>query len=302
MNTGWFTRPSIPRISPPSRRRTAWRIAVAACPTPSGFAIALNPAVPVPLHESQSTAPEGHSGHHTIDLGLPHDVPIPVYGGPIGHFDHRRVISVGSALSPSDNYVLDFNYAYNDVYTATNICYNNGATPTLPGTAPTTVSGAPSVGLGVYSRRSTTQPADWYAKDFTDAPTKFGSVTVTLSPVKTIHSAIGYRISSVNGNQFFNNARSVNGSLIPTYQSPFANVSWTIHHGLIWKPEDNFFGYGEGGLSGPQFCATSTSATSPVVLSTPLPFHASLTEPSSGLTTPGTFHANNFTLGVHYGF
>ncbi len=73
---------------------------------------------------------------------------------------------------------------------------------------------------------------------------------VSLSPSKTIHSNIGYRISSVNGSQFFNDARAVNGSLVSTYQSPFVNLAWTVHPGLIWKAEYNFYGYGEGGPSG----------------------------------------------------
>ncbi len=39
----------------------------------------------------------------------------------------------------------------------------------------------------------------------------------------------------------------VNGSLVSTYQSPFVNLAYTMHPGLIWKAEYNFYGYGEGG-------------------------------------------------------
>jgi hypothetical protein len=224
------------------------------------------------------------------------------YEGPLNHVDHSRVASLGAVLSPNEHFGIDFNYAYSDVYTATNICYDNGASPTLPGTASTTSSGAPNVCLGVYARGSTTQLADWHARDFMDAPTQYGSVSITMSPTKVIHSAVGYRISSVDGNQFFNDARAVNGSLDSTYQSPFFNVAWTLHPGLIWKAEYNFYGYGEGGASGSQYCSTSTSTTSTVVPCTSLPFPTGLTEPSSGLTAPRNFHANNVTLGVHYEF
>jgi hypothetical protein len=224
------------------------------------------------------------------------------YEGPINHVDHSRVVSLGAVLSPNEHYGLDFSYAYSDVYAATNICYDNGATATLPGTASTTSSGAPNVCLGIYTRGSTTQLADWFARDFMDAPTQNGSVSLTISPVTKIHSNIGYRISSVNGNQFFNDARSVNGSLDSTYQSPFFNLAWTIHPGLIWKAEYDFFGYGEGGPSGPQFCSTSTSTTSAVVPCTSLPYQTGLTESPAGLTAPRNFHANNVTIGVHYEF
>ena len=224
------------------------------------------------------------------------------YEGPLNHVDHSRVVSLGTVLSPNEHYGFDFNYAYSDVYTATNICYDNGATATLPGTASKTSSGAPDVCLGVYTRGSTTQLADWHARDFMDAPTQYGSVAITYSPVKIIHANIGYRISSVDGNQFFNDARSVNGSLDSTYQSPFVNLAWTIHPGWIVKGEYNFFGYGEGGPSGSQDCSTSTSTTSVVVPCASLPFPTGLTESPAGLTAPRNFHANNVTLKLHYEF
>jgi hypothetical protein len=229
------------------------------------------------------------------------------YEGPLNHVDHSRVVSLGAALSPNEHYGVDLDYAYSDVYAATNICYDNGAqnpstTVGLPGTASLNSSGAPNVCLGVYTRGSTTQLADWFARDFMDAPTQYGSVAIALSPVKSIHSNVGYRISAVNGNQFFNDARAVNGSLDSTYQSPFLNLAWTIHPGLIWKAEYNFYGYGEGGPSGSQYCSTSTSLTSTVVPCASLPEPTGLTESPAGLTAPRNFHANNVTLELHYEF
>jgi hypothetical protein len=135
-----------------------------------------------------------------------------------------------------------------------------------------------------------------------DAPTQFGSAALSLSPGKPIHSNIGYRISAVNGSQFFNDARAVNGSLVSSYQSPFVNVAWTVHPGLILKAEYNFYGYGEGGPSGSEYCSTSTSLTSTVVPCTSLPQQTGLTESPAGETAPRNFHANNVTLGVHYEF
>ena len=100
---------------------------------------------------------------------------------------------------------------HSDVYAATNICYDNGAQNAstvvgLPGTASLNSTGQPNVCPGVYTRGSTTQLADWFARDFMDAPTQFGSVALTVSPRDSIHSSIGYRVSSVNGSQFFNDA------------------------------------------------------------------------------------------------
>jgi hypothetical protein len=227
------------------------------------------------------------------------DVP---YEGPLDHVDHSRIASLGAVLSPNEHYGLDFNYAYSDVYAATNICYDNGATATLPGTASTTSSGAANVCGGIYTRGSTTQLADWFARDFMNAPTQYGSVALSMSPVKRIHSNIGYRISAVNGNQFFNDARAVNGSLQSAYQSPFVNLAWTVHAGWVWKAEYNYFGYGEGGPSGSPYCSTSTSTTATVIPCTSLPEPTGLTESPAGLSAPRNFHANNVTVGMHYEF
>jgi hypothetical protein len=71
---------------------------------------------------------------------------------------------------------------------------------------------------------------------------------------------------------------------------------------VILKADYNFYGYGEGGPSGPEFCSTSTSLTSAVVACDSLPQQTGLTELPSGLTAPRNFHANNVTLGVHYEF
>jgi len=227
------------------------------------------------------------------------DVP---YEGPLDHVDHSRVVSLGAVLQPNEHFGLDLNYAYSDVYTATNICYDNGDSATLPGTASLNAAGTAAVCPGVFTRGSTTQLADWFARDFMDAPTQYGSVALNVSPVKVLHSDVGYRISAVGGSQFFNDARAVNGSLQSAYQSPFINVAWTVHPGLVWKAEYNFYGYGEGGASGSESCSTSTSLTSAVVPCTSLSQPTGLTESPAGLTAPRNFHANNITLALHYEF
>ena len=230
------------------------------------------------------------------------------YEGPLDHVDHTRIASVSGMLFPNDHYGLDFNYAYTDVYAATNICFDNGAQnasakpSAYPGTATLTANGAPNVCPGVFTRGSTTQLADWFGRDFMDAPTQYGSVSIRLSPVKPIQSNLGYRISSVNGSRFFNDARDVNGSLVSTYQTPFVNLAWAVRPKVVLKSEYNFYGYGEGGPSGPENCSFSTSVTSTIVPCASLPQQTGLTESPSGLTAPRNFHANNVTLGVHYEF
>ncbi len=215
------------------------------------------------------------------------------YNGPINHIDHSRVGSVGVQLAPSEEYSFNVNYSYSDVYSATNICYNNGATATAPGAATVTSSGAPNLCSG---------NATWFGRDFMSAPTQFISASVTYSPNTKVRTNFGYTINDVNGSRFFNDSRDVNGMLVSKYQTPFVNLAYSTRPGLIWKAEYNYFGYGEGGPSGAQLCSTSTSLTSTVVPCTSLSSPTGLTEGTAGATLPRVFHANNVTLGVHYEF
>jgi hypothetical protein len=225
--------------------------------------------------------------------------------GPLQHVDHTRNAGVGLVIAPNEHYGLDVNYDYSDIYISTNVCYLNGASATLPGTASTTSSGAPNICPGVFVRGSTTVLSDWGpTKDFMDAPTQYASVGANYSPTTKIRTAAGYRISAVSGNQFFANAQQVNGSLQSAYQSPYFNVAWTVRPGWIWRAEYNYYGYGEGGTSGAPFCSNSTSSTSVVVpCNSPLlTGPTGLTEPSSGLSAPRNMHANTLTLAMHYEF
>ena len=49
------------------------------------------------------------------------------YEGPINHIDYSRVGSIGASLMPNEHYGIDLNYAYSEVYSGHNVCYNNGA-------------------------------------------------------------------------------------------------------------------------------------------------------------------------------
>jgi len=223
--------------------------------------------------------------------------------GPLQHVDHSRTLSLNADLMPNEHYGFDIGYAYSDVYTATNICFQGTASsPTIPGAGtPTGVAcpyPPPRGGSGPY----TFGPA----KDFMNAPTQYASVALALSPIDKFHANIGYRISSVNGSRFFNDPRDVNGSLVSAYQTPFVNLSYAMRKNLIWKGEYNYFGYGEGGVSGAQYCnPTSTLPTpttpAPVAPCSSLP-NTAMSGPAYGFTAPRNFHANNLTAGVHYEF
>jgi hypothetical protein len=229
----------------------------------------------------------------------------------LGHEDHSRVVSLGANLAPNERYGLDLNYTYDDVYTATNICFLSTAT-VMQGTgivAPTATTQSPELCYAVAKpAHGSAVAVSGPAKDFENAPTQYGSVALALSPVNKLHSDIGYRVSSVNGTRFFTDASDVNGSLVSTYQTPFVSADWTVHPGLIFKVQYDYFGYGEGGRSGAQYCSLNASpsvgdTSEPVVPCSSVPYTAmSAATPVYGFTAPRNFHANNVTLGVHFAF
>jgi hypothetical protein len=227
----------------------------------------------------------------------------PAADGPLQHMDHTRIVSLGAALTPNEHYGFDFNYSYTDVYITTNACFASGAGATA--TNPPNYVGVASGSTGAPNLCPNLL-TDWGpVKDFMDAPTQYASMALTLSPSKVFHSDIGYRISAVSGNQFFNDAQEVNGSLQSAYQSPFVNLAWTVKPGWVWRAEYNYYGYGEGGPSGAPLCSTTTAASATIVpcnSSTLAGLPTGLTEPSAGLTAPRNFHANNVTLAMHYEF
>ena len=222
----------------------------------------------------------------------------PSIDGPLQHVDYSRSVSLGAALAPNEHYSFDFNYAYSDVYISTNACYSSGATVLFPGAAETNSAGT---GPNLCPSALTSWGP---VKDFADAPTQYASFGLTYSPNKVFRSGLGYRISAVSGNQFFSDAQQVNGSLQSAYQSPYVNLAWTVHPGLIWRADYNFYGYGEGGPSGAPFCSTATNATAVIVPcnSSTLTGPTGLTESPAGMSAPRNFHANNVTLSMHYEF
>jgi hypothetical protein len=224
--------------------------------------------------------------------------------GPLDHVDHSRVFSVSTDLAPNEYYGVNFDYSYSDVYLASNICYDGGASAALP------LAAAPANGAGCPG--ATVRGASYLefgpVKNFMDAPTQSASASLSISPTTKAHANAGYRISDVNGTRFFNDPRDVNGSLVSKYQTPFVNVAFTVHPGVILKAEYDLYSYGEGGPSGAQYCSTSTtlpSATTaaPVVLCSSLTsVQTGVTLSNAGETAPREFHANDVTLGMHWEF
>ncbi len=224
--------------------------------------------------------------------------------GPLNHVDHSRVFSAAADLAANEHFGFDFEYAYSDVYLASNICYDGGASAALPlAAAPANGAGCPGATV-----RGATYLEFGPVKNFMDAPTQSGSAAISISPSTKTHANAGYRISSVNGSRFFNDPRDVNGSLVSKYQTPFFNLSYAVRPAWILRAEYDYYSYGEGGPSGAQYCSTSTALPS-ATTAAPVVACSSLTGVQTGVnlsnageTLARNFHANNVTLGMHWEF
>jgi len=150
----------------------------------------------------------------------------------VHHLAHNRDFSVGTSIEPSDKWSIDLNYAYDNDFSSTDICYFS-SNP-LPGAGSCTIPGSvanfqPFLGNGYYND-----------------PSHFGSVAVMLAPVKKINFHAGYTMTASNGNGEILTDRQVQGSLQSQYQMPFADVAFNLAPGWTWKAGWNHYGYGEG--------------------------------------------------------
>ncbi|WP_158752112.1 hypothetical protein [Acidobacterium sp. S8] len=173
----------------------------------------------------------------------------------VNHLDHSRSATVGASFMPNEHYGLELSYGYMDVFSRTSLCYAASPAP----------AGAVGVPAGTGCGNNIYLGTGYY-----DSPTQYGSIGITLAPVKQFRSALGYRMSAVNGTTEFLNPRQVPGSLQSQYQTPYANIAWNFSSAWAWKADWNYYGYGEGTPIGP--------------------------------TLPRSFRGNVYTLSMHYEF
>ncbi len=227
----------------------------------------------------------------------------------LDHVAHTRVASLGADLMPNQHYGFDFSYAYNDVYVSTNVC-TEGAASLLQGGSvlPAIANASGSLCTAISPGHGADNILVPY-KDFEDSPTQYGSVSLALNPTPKVNSNLGYRFSDTSGSRAFNDTGDVNGSLDSLYQTPFVNVAWTVHPGLIWKGEYDYYGYGESSTqSGAQYCNTNTTPVVGQTSETSVPCSTipntamSAGTPAYGFVSPRNFHTNILTLSLHYEF
>jgi hypothetical protein len=161
----------------------------------------------------------------------------------VNHKEHNRDFSFATSIMPMDGLSLDFNYAYDDVFSRTDLCYLFVGTATYPvpsgavGSTGTCLQTAanPTGTLPLPSPPGTALASQLYLGSGTyDAPANFFSGSVNYAPTKRVRLAGGLRLNDVNGTAEQLNPLMVPGALQSHYLTPFADVEFKFVEQWAW--------------------------------------------------------------------
>lgn len=148
----------------------------------------------------------------------------------IGNLQHNRTYALSAVFTPRDKLALDARWSYNDVFSATNICFV--ANPPPPGSS--SCGGPFLAGVSVYDQKA-----------------HFLSANLIWKPVKRLTMELGYTGTFASGDTLLLNPLAPLGPLSYNYHLPTVGVRvdlaprWSVSGG--W----NYYGYNEKGDSGP---------------------------------------------------
>jgi hypothetical protein len=173
----------------------------------------------------------------------------------IGNRQHNRSFAFSTAVAPAEaRWALDLSYNYNDIFSQTNVCFV--ATPGPANFSGSTLSCA-AAGTTFLSGIST----------YTEA-SHVGSGSIVLRPVKRVTAALGYTVTSSNGNTLILNPIAPTGPLSFNYHLPTGSLVVQMARNLAFKGGWNYYDYNEKSAPGP--------------------------------TLPRDFRGNTFTLALRY--
>jgi hypothetical protein len=174
----------------------------------------------------------------------------------VNHQEHNNDVSFSTSIHPNEQVSLDFSYAYDNVYSSTNLCYIFTANANAPlpvgasnignctvANSPTGYGGSASLyqGYGTYS-----------------APTNFFSGTINYALSKDLHFNGGVRLNDVNGSSEQLNPLMAPGGLQSRYLIPFADVEYKFASEWAWHANWVHDGYSETGAWSPTLPSRTT--------------------------------------------
>jgi hypothetical protein len=193
----------------------------------------------------------------------------------VNHSEHNEDASIAATILAGDGFSLDFNYAYDNVFSRTDICYI--FTPTATAPLPT---GATNSGTCVASANNPQGAPNLYlGQGLYRAPSNFVSGAISYAPSRLVRINAGVTLNDVNGSAEQLNPLMIPGALQSKYLMPYCDVVYNFTPQWAWHGNFAYDGYGEQGAMN----ATTNGFN------------------SNGLPSRNN-HGNILTLGVKYAF
>ena len=184
----------------------------------------------------------------------------------VNHQEHSHDYSFAAQIIPAETLSFDFNFARDDVFSQTDICYAFTPNVNAPLPAGATNAGTCTVansGAGVGD------PSYYLGNGYYNAPVTYFAGALSWAPSKYFRYNGGYRLTDTNGSAEFLNPLMVPGALQSKVVSPFSDLLINIAPQWAWHGNWVHHGYDEAGGPGP---------------------------------APRSFHGDVVTLGVKYAF
>ena len=165
----------------------------------------------------------------------------------VNHTENSTDFSFAAQVIASPALSLDFNYAHDDVFSVTDLCYVFTANANYP-----VPPGAANAGTCVQTADNPSGAANLYlGNGYYDAPATFFMGTVTYAPSRLFRMYGGARYNSLNGAAEMLNPLMVPGALQSKTTTPFADLTVNIAPQWAWHGNWEHHSYNEPGPAGP---------------------------------------------------
>ena len=170
----------------------------------------------------------------------------------VNHVEHNQDVSLAASIMPMEGLSLDFNYAHDDVFAETDLCYifaSNANAPLSAGAVGSTATCAQSA-TNPEGTLSTASAASqlYLGTGRYNSPSNFISGSLNYSPSKYWRLNGGMRLNDVKGDAEMLNPLMVPGALQSKMVTPFADLEVRIAPQWVWHGNWVHDEYDETGL------------------------------------------------------
>ena len=166
----------------------------------------------------------------------------------VNHQEHNHDFSFATQVVPMETLSMDFNFAHDDVFSETDICYAftpNANAPLPVGAANAGTCTVANSGAGVGD------PSYYLGSGTYHAPTTYFAGSLSYAPSKYFKFNGGARVTSNNGQAEMLNPLMVPGALHSKVVSPYSDLTVNVARQWAWHGFWEHHGYEEAGGPGP---------------------------------------------------